>query len=66
MKIRLSDSKKCSGHAQCCAVSPDLFPLDESGYSILTEREVDPADEQMARDGVAACPEGALVILDDD
>lgn len=66
MKIRLVDSSKCSGHAQCYAVSPELFPLDESGYSILVEREVDPADEQAARDGVAACPEGALILVDDD
>lgn len=65
MKIRLSDSAKCSGHAQCYAVSPDLFPLDESGYSILAECEVDPADEKAARDGVAACPEGALTVVED-
>jgi ferredoxin len=53
------------GHAQCYAVDPDLFPIDESGYSILEEREVSPQDVQVTRDGVASCPEMALVIDED-
>lgn len=61
MKVRLEKSK-CVGHAQCHAVDPDLFPIDDSGYSILEEREVRPEDAQLARDGVASCPEMALLI----
>ncbi|HYB80227.1 MAG TPA: ferredoxin, partial [Mycobacterium sp.] len=34
MRVRL-DKSKCVGHAQCYAVDPDLFPIDDSGYSIL-------------------------------
>ncbi|MCV7099484.1 ferredoxin [Mycobacterium palustre] len=64
MKVRLEKSR-CVGHAQCFAVDPNLFPIDESGYSILEEREVRPEDEQLTRDGVASCPEMAL-ILDED
>jgi ferredoxin len=63
MKVRLEQSK-CVGHAQCYAVDPDLFPIDESGYSILEEHEVRPEDEQLTRDGVAACPEIALILED--
>jgi ferredoxin len=64
MRVRV-DNSKCAGHAQCYAVDPNLFPLDESGYSILQEHEVKPEDEQKTREGVAACPEMAL-ILDED
>jgi ferredoxin len=64
VKVRLEKSK-CVGHAQCYAVDPDLFPIDESGYSILEEREVRPEDVQLTRDGVAACPEMALTIEED-
>jgi ferredoxin len=53
------------GHAQCYAVDPDLFPIDESGYSILEEHEVQPEDVQLTRDGVASCPEMALIIEED-
>jgi ferredoxin len=64
VKLRFEKSK-CVGHAQCNAVDADLFPIDESGYSIVEQREVKPEDERLTRDAVAACPEMAL-ILDDD
>jgi ferredoxin len=64
VRVRLEKSK-CVGHAQCYAVDPDLFPIDESGYSILEEREVAPEDLQVTRDGVASCPEMALIIDED-
>jgi ferredoxin len=41
-----------------------LFPIDDSGYSILEEHEVRPEDEQLTRDGAAACPELALILED--
>jgi ferredoxin len=61
VKVRLERSR-CVGHAQCYAVDPDLFPIDDSGYSVLEEHEVEPVDEQLIRDGVAACPETALIL----
>jgi ferredoxin len=64
VKVRLEQSK-CVGHAQCYAVDPDLFPNDDSGYSILEAHEVKPGDEQLTRDGVAACPECAPILEED-
>lgn len=64
MKVRVEQSR-CVGHAQCYAVDPKFFPIDESGYSILEEHEVAPEDAQVIRDGVASCPEMALM-LDED
>jgi ferredoxin len=61
VRIRLENGK-CVGHAQCYAVDPRLFPIDDLGYSILEEHEVAPGDEQATRDGVAACPELALIL----
>ncbi|WP_205872944.1 ferredoxin [Mycobacterium camsae] len=61
MKVRL-DRSKCVGHAQCYAVDPDLFPIDESGYSMVEEHQVAPEDEALVRDGVASCPEMALTV----
>jgi ferredoxin len=63
VKVRLEQSK-CVGHAQCYAVDPDLFPIDDSGYSILEDHVVRAEDEALVRDGVAACPELALVLED--
>lgn len=64
MRVRL-DRARCAGHARCYAVSAELFPIDEGGYSILEEHVVRPEDEQTVRAGVDACPEIALVILED-
>lgn len=38
MKVRFEPSR-CTGHAQRYAVDPDLFPIDDSGYSVLEEHE---------------------------
>ena len=65
MKVRV-DNAKCSGHAQCYAVDPDLFPIDDSGYSILQSHRVKPEDEPATRAGAAACPENALLLEDDE
>jgi ferredoxin len=64
MKVRL-ERAKCAGHAQCYAVDPDLFPIDDEGYSTLEPYTAAPAEEQRIRDGVAACPELALIIEGD-
>jgi ferredoxin len=64
MRVRLQQDK-CVGHAQCHAVDPDAFPIDDDGYSTLTERQVAAEDEAVIRDGVAACPELALLLEDD-
>lgn len=61
MKVRL-DSSRCAGHALCNAVDPNLFPLDDCGYSILEPHDVLPAQEALTREGVEACPEGALFL----
>jgi ferredoxin len=64
VKVRVEQSR-CVGHAQCYAVDPEIFPIDESGYSTLEEHEVAPEDAQVTRDGVAACPEMALILEED-
>jgi len=62
--VRLEHSK-CRGYAQCYAVDPDLFPIDDDGYSTLQEHTVAPGDERATREGVARCPELALIIDED-
>lgn len=64
MRVHL-ERNKCAGHAQCYAVDPDLFPIDDEGYSTMEDHDVEPGQEQRTRDGVAACPELALVIIGD-
>lgn len=59
MKI-VVDSSKCQGHAQCHATAEAVYPLDDEGYVAITELEVAPELEELARRGAAACPERAI------
>jgi ferredoxin len=44
------------------AVRPDLFPIDDSGYSTVDTHVVASHDGVAVREGVAACPESALTV----
>lgn len=64
MKIRI-DKARCVGNARCAAISETLFPLDDDGYIAITEVDVPPGQEQIARRGARACPE-RIMIIDED
>jgi ferredoxin len=61
MKVKV-DANRCSGHAQCNAVGPDFYTLDDRGYNSITEAEVPPGLEGQAKAGADACPEQAITI----
>lgn len=62
----VADTKLCSGHARCAAVARDVFTLDDNGFIGFTEKEIPPEQVGLARRGVRACPERALMLLGDD
>lgn len=65
--MRISvDNEQCAGTGQCHEIDPDLFPLDEDGYSdVGTGRPVPAEKAEDARIGVGVCPMAALY-LDED
>lgn len=65
MKIRI-EKASCVGNARCAAVAPDLYPLDEDGYIAVSEIDVPPGQESLARRGARACPERIIVIEDEE
>jgi ferredoxin len=64
MKV-LIDKQRCQGHALCAYNSPDLFHLNDQGYNDMDSFEVPAGQEEAARRGAAACPEGVLTIVED-
>jgi ferredoxin len=55
------DSSLCEAHGACSAVSEDLFPLDDEGYSAVGNgTDVPNEHAALARAGVDACPMVAL------
>jgi len=64
MRIHVNPAK-CQGHNRCFALSPELFKLDNYGYS--SERNdgvVPPELEEKAKLAVANCPELAISIVE--
>ncbi len=59
MKIKVEPGK-CQGHARCTTLAPDIFELDDDGYIAISEAEISPDQEAIARRAVRACPERAL------
>ncbi|MEE8043465.1 MAG: ferredoxin [Pseudomonadales bacterium] len=65
MKICV-DRDKCEGHNRCYALAPELFELDELGYSTAkNEGRVPAAREEKARLAVDNCPEYAIEIVEE-
>lgn len=61
MKVSI-DMTKCSGHARCYDVDPEVFDIDDLGYALRAEFDVAEGAEDVAREGAAACPERAITL----
>jgi ferredoxin len=65
MKV-IVDRHLCQGHALCSFTSPEVYLLDEQGYNSMGEFTVKPGQEEAARRGAEACPEGAIRIVEEE
>lgn len=64
MKVKV-DREACQGHALCAHKAPEVFSLDEEGYSASDGRIVPPTLEAQARKGMEYCPEHAITLVED-
>ena len=65
MKVKV-DIARCVGHARCAAVAPEVFTLNDDGFNVTPEKEVDKEHEQLAIRGMRACPEMVITIEQED
>ncbi len=66
MRVKV-DGSKCQGHNRCYQLAPELFDIDDYGYSHEKDGgEVSPELEEKARLAVANCPERAITLFDDE
>lgn len=57
------DPDTCQGHARCYALAPELFDVDDEGYSHeIGDGIVRPELIEKARLAVANCPEEAITL----
>lgn len=58
------DTSLCSGHGRCYTLAPQWFDADDIGYGQVKGESVSPDERVHMEEIVAACPEGAISILD--
>ena len=65
MRYRV-DEALCAGHGLCADVAPTVFECDDEGFNIAAGRniELQPSAEAAAHEGMTACPEQAIQIVD--
>ena len=61
MRVTIDDDK-CHGHARCYALCPEIFEIDDLGYSHADHKDVPPEFQAKARLAVDSCPERAISI----
>jgi ferredoxin len=59
MKVTVDD-QRCRGHGVCTTLCPEVFQLNDDGYSEVQIPEVPAALEESARQAIADCPEQAI------
>ena len=59
MKVTV-DEDQCRGHGICCTLCPEVFTLNDDGYSLVRAEEVPAGLEEAVRAAAANCPERAI------
>jgi ferredoxin len=60
------DGGRCTGHGRCADVAPEVFEIDDDGYSTRRHQgpQVAPTSLKAAAElGEASCPERAISVL---
>lgn len=59
------DLTLCQGYANCIAVAPQVFDLDDAGQAVLLKVELDdPADIAAVEAAIPLCPVAAVSLED--
>jgi ferredoxin len=65
LRVRV-EAERCQGHNRCHAIAPELFELDDYGYSRAAgDGAVPPHLQDKARLAVKNCPEHAVQLTKD-
>lgn len=61
--IRITE--ECLGVANCVAIAPDIFALNDDGFSTLVVDRIPKEAVDAIETAVRNCPTGAIEIVDD-
>jgi ferredoxin len=58
------DREICFRHARCFAHCPEVFGLDEEGYSVVLFPDVPEEYQARTREAASLCPEQAIAVTE--
>ena len=61
MKVSIDDDG-CRGHGVCTTICPEVFILNDDGYSEVPSPDVPAGLEDAVRRAAASCPERAITV----
>jgi ferredoxin len=64
MKVSV-DGDRCRGHGVCLGICPDVFRLNDDGFTEVTSPDVPAGLEGAVREARENCPEQAITTSDD-
>jgi ferredoxin len=56
------DADLCGGHGVCWSLCPEVFTLNDDGYSVVQVPEVPPEFEDAVRASANQCPTHAITV----
>jgi ferredoxin len=56
------DPGKCQGHGRCVIIAPKYYDMDDSGFGVVRQAEVDDGDRADVDEAVLSCPENAITV----
>lgn len=62
--LRVRVTEECMGVAQCVAIAPDAFEINEEGYSTARLDPIPPHFIENVRKAVGACPTSAIELIE--
>jgi ferredoxin len=65
VRVRVDDML-CAGFGSCVATLPDVFSLDENGFShVVGDGDVPPGSEELGQLAIDSCPARAISLVED-
>jgi ferredoxin len=58
------DTDICVGHGRCYSLASQWFDTDDIGYGESKDVDITEDERQKAEDVAAACPEGAITLVE--
>jgi ferredoxin len=58
------DLDKCQGHGRCIIIAAKYYDMDDNGFGVVRQVEVDDCDRADIDEAILSCPENAITVSD--